>query len=361
MLREYRTLLPFLRRYRLAYALGGACVLASIALKLLIPYYLGDSIDALRGVPTEALRAEIARSALLIVAIAGVGAVVRTTSRLTILGTSRRVGHDVRAQVFDHLLKLAPSFYVRNPTGQILSRTINDMMNVQGLMGPVILYLAETLILFVIGLAMMLRIDAGLTLLGILPFPFFLVAARRLALRIQEGSRAAQNSLAEVSAKVDESLSGQLVIKTLTLEDHDHERFRDHCRNYRRLNLGVTRTRAILIPMMMALTALSTVVVLGLGGVRVARGEMSLGGLVALVLYLQMLAAPTRTLGFVISSLRRGASALGRIREIFDSEVSLVVVPEATSSTPDPIRSENRMKAKNDWNGRRPPKGATTL
>ena len=286
MLREFRILIPYLARYRGAYALGTLCILAGIALKLWIPRWLGQAIDHLRssvvaGAPAGQSAAFVGRTALWIVLTAAAVAGIRTASRLYTLGTSRRVVHDLRNVLFDHILRLAPAFFVRNPTGQVMSRCINDMQNVQGLMGPVILYLAETLVLFVFGLAMMLRIDAWLTFVGILPFPAFLVLARRLAVRIQEGSRAAQNSLAEVSAKVDESLSGQMVIKALAIEEHDRARFVEHCERYRGLNLNVTAARAVLIPLMMGLVSLSTILVLALGGPRVASGDLSLGGLVA--------------------------------------------------------------------------------
>lgn len=324
MFSEYRTLFPFLARHRATYGLGLACVGLAVSLRLSVPWLLGDSFDTILALPEDERAPAVLKRALLIVGVSLLGAAIRTTSRITVLGTARRVAHDLRVAVFEHLMRLAPSFYVRNPTGQVLSRCINDMQNVQGLTGPVILYLVETLLLFVVCIALMLGVSPLLTLLGLLPYPPFLWVARRLARRIQEGSRAAQNSLAEVAAKVDESLSGQLVVKTLALEEADSARFRAHCEEYRRLNLRVTRDRALLIPLMMGLTALGTLIVLGVGGPRVARGEMTLGELVTFVLFLTLLASPTRTLGFVISSLRRGASALGRIQEILESELALV-------------------------------------
>jgi len=331
MLDEYRLLFPYLRRYRWAYVLGGLCIVLSIATKLLIPDFLRQAFDALERALEQGAGSGAARGALLALLVklllaSGTVAVLRTTSRLALLGTSRRVAHDLRELLFDHLLRLAPSFFVRNPTGQIMSRCINDMQNVQGLMGPVILYLAETAVLFVIAVPMMVAIDPLLTAIALAPFPLFLFAARKLAVRIQEESRAAQNSLGEVSAKVDESLSGQMVIKTLTLEQQDLARFRQHCGEYRRLNLGVTRSRALLIPLMVGLVSLSTVLVLAVGGPRVVpagQGPFTLGAMAALLFYLGLLAGPTRTLGFVISSLRRGAAALGRVGEILASEPTL--------------------------------------
>lgn len=331
MLREFRPLLPYLRRFRALYVAGVLCSALSVALKLWIPMLIGGAFDELRALEDadltldqgEEVASLVARSAVSIAVLALGTCLVRVTSRILILGTSRRVAHDLRNHIFDQMLRLAPSFYARNPTGQIMSRCINDVQNVQGLMGPVILYLMETALLFSIALVIMLTIDVELTAVGIVAFPVFLIAARWLAVRIQAGYRRSQNSLAEVSAKVDESLSGQMVIKTLALEEHDRERFHDHAREYRGINLWITRHRSVLIPMMTGLAALTTILVLSIGGPKVVRGELEIGDLIAFVLYLGMLASPARTLGFVISSMRRGAAALARIWEIVDSEVAI--------------------------------------
>ncbi len=336
MFRQLQTLRPYLRRHRVAYAIGFATILISIALRLWIPKLLGQAFNELESgdLSESALTESVARLSAIIVGAAVLGGVTRNVSRVAILGACRTIAHEIREVIFDHLLKLAPSFYVRNPTGQVMSRCINDLQNVQGLMGPVILYLVETALMYVIGVGLMLSLSPSITFYCLIPFPFFLYAARQLAVLIQNGSRAAQNALGEVSAKVDESLSGQLVIKTLTLEEFDFGRFRDHCREYRRLNLTVTRYRSFLIPMMVILPVISSVTLLVLGGPAILRNELGIGDLVSLLLYFQLFAGPTRTLGFVISSLRRGTSALNRIREILDSEIEI----------PDPVHPQEPAK-----------------
>lgn len=332
MIREFRILLPYLRRYRAAYVVGSVCIVCSVVLKVWIPKLVGGSADLLRTLAdtnavAEADPAELRRllliTAVTIVGVAAAQAVFRTVSRLCMLGTSRRCIHDVRAALFEHLLRLSPSFYVRHQTGELMSRCVNDVQAVQGLMGPVFMYIAETVLLFAFALTMMWRIDPLLTVVGFIPFPFFLGVARRAARRIQVGTRAAQESLADVSAKVDESLSGHMVIKTLTLESMDFDRFADHCDRYRRMNLEVTQARAMLMPLMMSLAALSTVVVLLVGGPRVVHGQITIGDFWAMIIYLQLMAMPTGVLGFVISALQRGAAALSRIRELGEMEVAL--------------------------------------
>lgn len=335
MLREFRFLLPYLRPYRLGYLLGGGAIALGVSLKVWIPRLLGDSIDALGPGASEAdARAAIAHKALLIVLLAVSVGIVRTTSRVVILGNCRRVVRDVRSRLFARLLRLDPPFYVRTPTGHLMSRAVNDMSSVQGLAGPVFMYLAETTALYSACLVFMFHTSPRLTWLGLLPFPFFLLATRRLAGRIQRGSRAAQQKLSEVSAKVDESLSGQEVVKTLALEDTDLERFRAHCDEYRELNLEVSRARATLFPTMLTLASLATVVVLLFGGPAVARRDLSLGRLVSMILYLQMMAGPTATLGFVISSLQRGAAALARVREVFEIPPALFDGPSSVEALP---------------------------
>ncbi len=329
MASEFRRLLPYVRRYRASYAVGTVCVVAAVALRFAVPYLLGDSIDALRaaevpagddavGEGAAALRVRIGWAALAMAAAAALGAAVRTASRLTLLGNSRRAVHDVRTDLFAHLARLSPAFFVRHRTGDIMSRCVNDMQNVQGLLGPVFMYLVETAVLFGVGIGFMVVAHPGLAALGLLPFPVFLYFAHGLARRVQEGSRAGQEKLGRIGAKVDESLSGHRVIKSLVLERPDRARFEEICEDYSTTMLSVARTRASLLSLMGVLASLSTLLVLVAGAPLVRAGSVSVGDLVAMVLYLGMLAVPVRTLGFVLSSLQRGAAALARIGELLD-------------------------------------------
>lgn len=336
MLKPYRRLFPYFARYRQRYAIGAACVVVSIALKMLVPQLLGSSMDALRASDQDSIAALILNASLLIIGAATVAAVIRTISRLMILGNSRRSVHDLRADLFDQLARLSPSFYVRHSTGHLMSRCVNDMQNVQGLMGPVFMYLVETSVLYAVGLAFMLSKSPWLTLWVLLPFPFFVYAARRMATRVQQESRRGQERLAEIGSKVDESLSGQKVIKSLALEDYDLEQFAKRCRDYRQTMLDVARIRATLQPSMMFLALLSTSLLLILGVPMVIRGELMLGDMIAMIFWLAALAAPTATLGFVVSSLKRGAAALARVGEVFDMPIT---IKEPTDPVPDAIKN----------------------
>lgn len=332
-LKELRRIAPLYRRYRKRYILGVAALIGAVVLRISVPYLLGRTVDVLRNAATDSSLGEVNVTSLtglamqggfMIAIVALLGAMLRTVSRLFVLGNSRRGVHDLRNQVLNHLVKLAPSYYGKNSTGMLMSRCVNDVQFVQSLMGPVFLYLAETAALYVVALSYMGSIDVRLTALAVFPFPLFLIRARRLAAKIQIDSRASQEALGEVSSKVEESLSGGMVVRSLALEDFDQERFRRKCTTYRDINLRLTGQRAWMGVNMNLLGSTSTLVVLLAGGPMAARGEISLGDFVAMVFYLNMLAAPTGVLGFVISSLQRGTAALRRVGEILDSEPSIL-------------------------------------
>lgn len=329
--KELRRVLPYFKEYRTAYWLGGLTLVAAVVFRISVPYLLGRSVDELRGaesLPRDEVLALVAKGAISIAIVAVVGAIVRTASRLLVLGSCRRAVHDLRNRLVDHLAGLSPSYFAGQQTGKLMSRCVNDVQFVQSLLGPVFLYLAETTAVYVVSLSFMASISLKLTAIALAPFPFFLWRARKLAGEIQVLSRDSQEALAEVSAKVEESLSGGMVIRGLALEDFDFRRFEKVGRSNRDRNLDVTRTRARLGSLMTLLATGSTFVVLMVGGSMVIDGAISIGDFVATVFYLHLLVAPTAVLGFVLSSLQRGAAALGRLGEVFDQRPTLVDPPE---------------------------------
>jgi ATP-binding cassette, subfamily B, multidrug efflux pump len=339
------------RPYRWRYVVGLSCIVASLWLKLQIPEYfwgsLGELLQLERGeaeLDQDQASGLIINAALLIFGSALLIAPIRTASRLLILGTSRKISRDLLGQIFARMLKLAPSFYSRNPTGQLMSRAINDREYVRSLYGAVLMYIVETITLYAIAIPRMFEKDPELALWALAPYPVFLVFARFIAVRIQTTARASQNALASITEKTDESLSGQLVIKTLTLEDADFAKFTVRCEEFRGLNLRLAKLRALMISSMMALAGLSTMMVLYIGGTQVAEGAMAFEDFGVLITYLAWLAVPTRTLGFVISSLKRGTAAHTRVLEVIESAIDL---RQEMQTTPSPDVTSAALRVEN--------------
>ncbi|MEK7284194.1 MAG: ABC transporter ATP-binding protein [Acidobacteriota bacterium] len=306
-------ILRHLRAHLRAFGLGFLCLVATSALTLYVPWLLKEAIESLRrGSPLR----QVSYYALAIVTVAAVLAVIRTWSRLFILGASRRIVCDIRNEVYAHLLGLPASFFSRRRTGEIMSILVNDLMLIRSLFGPGILNVLYVALLYSAGLTLMALLDPVLTLVAVLPYPFLLAGVFRVSRRIHQRSNATQEQLAEISNKAQETLSGINMVKAFAREAGEAGAFDLLSREYRRRSLLLARSRGLIVTLMGGLGGLSTIAVLWLGGRHVIAGTLSLGGLVAFTSYLALLAGPTIMMGWVLGVFQRGLGAIGRIEGI---------------------------------------------
>jgi len=306
-------ILRYLRAYRRDFLLGFLCLVATNGLTLCIPWLLKDAIDALgRGGPPR----RVAYDALAILLTAAVLAAIRTRSRLYILGASRRIVYDIRNGLYAHLLTLPASFYARRRTGEIMSRAVNDLMLIRSLFGPGMLAVMNVALMYSAGLPLMAKIDPGLTLVAVLPYPFLLAGVFRVSRRIHQRSNAAQEQLAELSNKAHETLSGINMVKAFVREEGEACLFGDLSREYRRCSLLLARSRGLIVTLMRGLGGVSTLAALWLGGRHVIAGTLTKGGLVAFLSYLALLADPTVMMGWVLGVFQRGLGAIRRLEQI---------------------------------------------
>lgn len=308
-----RTLIGYAAPYRARYAVGLTCLLATNALALLIPWLLRDAID---GIEAGDGLVTVARYSAAIAVVAVAQAVVRTVSRVMILGNSRRIVFDLREKFFAQLLRLGATFYDRTRTGDIMSRGIHDLQLLRSLYGPGVMNLLNTTVVYIAASALMLRIDPVLTLWALAPMPVLLFAVNRISRRVYVRSRAVQEQLAEVSNRVQENISGIQQVKTFAQEDREIEGFRGLCAEFRRRNLRLAALRGWMLSLIGVFTGLGILIVLFIGGRHVVEGRMTFGDFVAFNAYLGLLAWPTIALGWIINTMQRGAGALERVHEI---------------------------------------------
>jgi len=314
----------FIRRALLAYRrdflIGLLFLAVTNGLTLVIPWLLKHAIEGLQEQrPIEV----VGRYAGAIALVALLLAIVRTWSRLSVLGASRRIVADLRARLFAHLQTLPASFYARHRTGEIMSRAVNDLLLVRSLFGPGILNLINVAILYTAGLLMMAVLDPVLTLAAVLPYPALLFAVSRVSHAIHQRSNAAQEQLAEISNKAQENLSGIHQVKAYAREDLEVGAFAELSSEYRRRNLALARSRGLIVVLMTGLGGMSTIIVLWLGGRHVIAGTLSLGGLVAFTSYLAILTGPTIMMGWVLGVFQRGLGAIRRIEELLGQSSDL--------------------------------------
>jgi ATP-binding cassette subfamily B multidrug efflux pump len=316
----FRRLLGYVDRYRRAFVLGLICSFVTTAIVLVAPLVLQHAIDDLtRSVTAAKLLAY--GSALL--AIGVVGGVFRFWTRRILIGASRDIEYDMRNDFFAHLERLPLEYFQAHRTGDLMSRATNDLNAVRMMIGPSIMYSANTLLTFGAALAMMLAIDARLTLLSLIPLPFVSISVKYFGTTIHKRFEEIQAQLAEVSAVAQEALSGVRVVRAYRQESAEMERFRRANEEYLRRNRRLIIVQGLFFPSMSLFLGLGSMMVLWLGSRAVITNRITLGQFVAFFAYLTMLSWPMIAFGWVTNMLQRGMASWKRMLEILETEPAI--------------------------------------
>ncbi len=315
-----RRIRDYFARHRGAFATGVLCLTLTQGAALAVPQLLRIATDAAVARQGE----PVVKAALGLVLVALLGGVTRILSRVLIFNSGRRVEYDIRNDVFSHLEKLSPAFYQEMPVGQVMSRMVNDLTQVRLLLGPGILNLTNTTLVYIVVIPLLFITDAELTAMALAPLPVLLLLGRVFAKYMYTYSRAAQDKLAVLSAKVQENLSGVMTVRVFGQERHQVEHFLELNNDYLKSNIQLARLRGTMFPFMGMAGAIGGIVVLYVGGHRIAANEMTVGEFVQYSAYLATLTWPTIALGWMISMWQRGLAAMERVNEIFESAPTLV-------------------------------------
>jgi ATP-binding cassette subfamily B multidrug efflux pump len=314
--RPFRRLLPFVLRYRRQFSAGLFCVLVTSAIQLLPPWVLKFAVDDLTIGVT---RGKLARYAALILVFALVGAVFRFLMRRILIGASRDVEYDIRNAFFARLQLLPLGYYQARRTGDLMSRATNDLNAVRMMVGPAVMYTANTILVFIVAIAVMLSIDVRLTVMALVPLPFVSLSVHFFGRAIHTRFEAIQAQLSDLSAVVQENLAGVRVVRAYSQEPGEIERFRAANEEYVRRNRLLIRIQGLFYPSMTFFLGLGALLVLWLGGQAVMTRRISLGEFFAFNSYLAMLSWPMIAFGWVTNILQRGMASWARMLEIMDA------------------------------------------
>ena len=317
-------LIPYVLRYRLRLTLGLACVFGTASVSLLSPLVLKYAIDDLSAMVT---RGKLAQYAGLLLGIAVIGGCFRFLSRRVIVGVSREIEYDLRNDFYAHLQRLSVSYFQSVRTGDIMSRATNDLSAVRMMVGPAIMYSVSTLVVFVVAIVMMLSIDMRLTLIALVPLPLVTLSVKFFGAAIHRRFEHIQAQLSEISAIVQESLSGVRVIRAYGQERAELDRFAQANQEYLNRNRGLIMLQGLFSPSLSLFLGLSALFVLWLGSRSVVFERISVGEFVAFNAYLVMLSWPVIAFGWITNMLQRGMASWKRILPILDT------VPEITDTT----------------------------
>ena len=345
--KNLRGLFPYLRRYPGGLALG---LLATVLMGIIgniVPLAIGIIIDVLagserpfsNGVVVGALKANWLSTiipfyqpssrhtlevyCLLLIGLIAIKGVLSFSARWILIGVSRDIEFDVRNDLLDRLLILEPEFYVRNRTGELMSRATNDLNAVRMVLGPGIMYSATTMVTMLVAVILMFKLSPPLTMWVLLPVPIVAVVVRHFGKVIHELYEKIQASLAAVSVKVQENLSGVRVIRAYAQEDAQIRAFDEPNREYVARNVELIRAWSMFMPSLTALIGTTFLIVLWKGGFLFLRNELSLGALVAFSNFLTILVWPMIALGWVTNIFQRGAASMARLTYILNAQPNI--------------------------------------
>ena len=331
--KNLRPLFPYLQKYRRSYLVGTICVFINNGVWILFPLVLRHAVDGLRAGVT---REKLLTYSLELLGVAAIKGIFQFLTRWIVIGISREIEFDLRNDLFRHLESLSYSYYQRTRTGDIMARATNDLNAVRMLLGPAIMYSANTIVFTAGALAFMLSISPKLTFYAFLPLPVVSITVQYFGKQIHERFEKIQAMFSEISARAQENFSGARVIRAYVQEEPEIAAFETSNRQYIHRSLKLVRLMGMLWPTLETLLGLAIVLVLWLGGREVVSGQvrtelisnlgtrttllldgsMSIGDFVAFNTYMVQLTWPVIALGWVINIFQRGTASMARINEI---------------------------------------------
>jgi ATP-binding cassette, subfamily B, multidrug efflux pump len=331
MIGEFRTLLPLLHRHRWKYLAGVASLVVTSGAQLLIPRFVGISVDQL--VNSEGAAA-VGHTMLLLLGTAVIIALGRFGWRLFIHGSSRRIEAELREQLYDHLLKLAPDYFRTTKTGDLMARATNDMRAIRMATGIALVAFIDGLFMTLAILIILFSRNPRLALVTIIPLPIITILIIALGSRIGTLYRTVQEGFSRMSDQAQEVLSGIRVVKAFVKEDFFLRRFATANDYYQQENMRLVRIWGLFFPLVTFLSGITLLILIWYGGISMIDGTITAGDFVATLGYLQMLIWPMLGAGFTVNMLQRGAASLARINEILDSEASIRSPAHGRSTVP---------------------------
>ena len=306
--------------------LGLLCLVLATAFSLLGPWVLRYAVDDLTAGVT---RAKLAGHAAALLGLAMAGGVFRFLTRRILVGASRAIEYDLRNAFVAHLQRLPLAYFHATRTGDLMSRATNDLNAVRMMVGPAVMYLAGTGLVFVVSVALMLSIDPVLTVAALACLPLVSVAVKFFGSAVYRQTERIQAQLSTLSAVVQEGLAGVRVVRAYCREGVEAERFGRENREYYARNARLIRIQALFYPSLGFILGLAGVLVLWLGARHVIEGRITVGQFVAFNAYLLMLSWPMIAFGFVTNLFQRGMAAWGRMCDVLDAPPAEAAPPSA--------------------------------
>jgi len=320
MFSRLRPLFPYLRRYKRSFALGGLALIVYNAAKAMIPLFIGGAAyDIQHDLRASTVEYHAAR----LIGVAAIAAIALYLTRQIIIGASREIEFDLRNDLFAHLESQPPEFFQRHRTGDIMAHSTNDLSAVRQLLGPAIMYSANTIVFTAFALPFMLRISPRLTLFAFLPLPFASVLVQYFGARIHSRFERIQAMFSDISAQAEENFSAARLIRAFAQEEPQIAAFEASNREYIRRSLLLARLMAMLWPTLEFVLGVSLVITLLVGGHEVVAHHITTAQFFTYNVFMVQLTWPMIAIGFVVNLVQRGAASVVRIHNLMSEKITI--------------------------------------
>ncbi len=311
-----KRLIPYLKHYKKKLWLGLLMILLSAGFTNVIPFIISKAIDSIK---TSGDYSSMLNFAAITVGFAALSGIFLYFTRQTIIVVSREIENDLRNDFVEHILIQDQQYFHFHPTGDVMALATNDISAIRNFLGPGIMYSSETIVNFLMAIGLMLSLNAGLTVIAVIPIPLISYFVYRVGKSINHKFESVQGQFSNLTTKAQENLSGIKVVKAYVREQSETESFRKMSLDYMKKNLELAKVQSFSFPMMFLLTGLSIVIVLYFGGNKVIEGTLTIGELTAFIIYLGLLTWPIIAFGWIINLTQRGNASMKRICEVLDN------------------------------------------
>jgi ATP-binding cassette subfamily B protein len=320
MLRDLGPLFGYMRRYRWGYVWGTlACIATNIA-AVQAPQILKKAVDELeRGVSRE----RIVFLASVFVGIYLIKGVFLYSQRWILIGISREIEFDLRNDLFRQLELQDAGFYQKYRTGDIMARMTNDLNAVRMLLGPALMYSANTVFFTVGALFFLLRISPWLTLVAWAPMPLASILVQYFGRKIHDKFEKIQESFSEISSQAQENYTGARLVRAFGREQSQMSLFEKLNRQYISRAQGLVQLMGMLWPTLEFILGISMIITLLVGGHEVIAHQITPGEFVAFNTYMILLIWPIIAVGWVVNLFQRGTASVKRIDELLHAKPAI--------------------------------------
>ena len=261
--------------------------------------------------------------------------------RQTIIVMSRKIEFDLKNKIYQKYQKLSMSFYKSNKTGDLMNRISEDVSRVRMYLGPALMYAINISVLFYLVITKMISINPTLTLYVLLPLPILAITVYFVSKKINERSEKVQKQLSEITTISQENFSGIKIIKSFGNEDNSWDLFLKSCKKYTQKQIDLVKIEAYFFPLIITMIGISTIFTVYVGGIESYKNNITTGNIAEFIIYINMLAWPVASVGWITSILQRAAASQQRINEF------LMIKPEIINTKNKPTKINGNIKFKN--------------